>query len=392
MKQGYFFQHGPDLTVESGVFRGLPAKLATAGFQRVSVVTGGRSVRGREDWSIFLDGMLESKIDFVELTVRGEPSPQIVDEARDQILRDLPGCDLVVAVGGGSVIDAAKAIAALLGMESRLSIQDYLEGVGSREPDGRTVSVYAFPTTAGTGSEATRNAVISLVGEGGFKKSLRHENFVPQRAYIDPVLHLVCPARVGVPSGLDAITQLLESYVSTAANPASDALALHGLRLAGTVFPRLIAGDDGEDLRAGMALAAFFSGRTLANVGLGLVHGIASPMGALRDIPHGVVCGLLVAPVSRATVNWARESGETAVLRRYAEAARATSVDSDLDDIETIDRFLSRLEKWAEDLGRLSDFGFTENDIVTIAAQSGLKNNPGTFSLERITEMMMEVF
>lgn len=393
--QGYSFQHGPDLRVESGLFRRFPAVLAAEGFRRVAVVTGGRSVRGREDWSLFLEGLLDSEIEFVEITIRGEPSPEAVDDARDQIRRDLPECELVLAVGGGSVMDAAKATAALLGMQTDESIRVYLEGVGTGTPDGRTLPMFAFPTTAGTGSEATRNAVISSVGPEGFKKSLRHENFVPQRAYIDPALQVGCPARVAVPSGLDAITQLLESYVSTAAHPVSDALALQGLRLAGRSFPRILAGEDGEQLRIDMALAAFFSGRTLANVGLGLVHGIASPMGALRDIPHGVVCGLLVGPVSRATIAWARENNEPALVGRYAEAARAlfgteAGIAADTQDAAA-DLLVLRLAEWAESIGVLSDYGFFDGDLRGIAEQSGLKNNPGSFTPDEIARIIGEV-
>jgi len=393
--QGYSFQHGPDLVVESGLFRRFPAVLAAEGFRRVAVVTGGRSVRGREDWSLFLEGLLDSEIEFVEITIRGEPSPEVVDDARDQIRRDLPECELVLAVGGGSVMDAAKATAALLGMQTDESIRVYLEGVGTQTPDGRTLPMFAFPTTAGTGSEATRNAVISSVGSEGFKKSLRHENFVPRRAYIDPALQVGCPARVAVPSGLDAITQLLESYVSTAANPVSDALALQGLRLAGRSFPRILDGEDGEDLRTDMALAAFFSGQTLANVGLGLVHGIASPMGALRDIPHGVVCGLLVGPVSRATIAWARNTNKPTVIGRYAEATRAlfgaeAGIAADRQDAAA-DLLVLRLVEWAESIGSLSDYGFTDVDLRRIAEQSGLKNNPGAFTPDEIARFMGEV-
>ncbi len=390
------FSHGPDLFVGEGLFRELPRALAAEGWRRIAVVTGGRSVRGRDAWTLFLDAMLAEGLEFVELTIRGEPSPDVVDDAYRQILDQIPQCELILAVGGGSVLDAAKATAAAVAMRSDVSIESYLEGVGDRSPDGQTLPVYAFPTTAGTGSEATRNAVLSRVGPDGFKKSLRHKNYVPIRAYLDAELHKNCPAEIAIPSGLDAITQLLESYISTRANPASDALALHGLRLAGRAFPRIAAGEESAQLRLEMATAAFFSGRTLANVGLGLVHGIASPAGALHDVPHGVVCGLLVGPVSRATIDFAKNNDDRTLLRRYADAGRALGADqreSGITDDESARAYLlSSLSSWATPLDRLSVFGFVESDLAGLAAASGLKNNPGAYSAEEIASLIREAF
>ena len=255
----------------------------------------------------------------------------------------------------------------------------------------RRFPLYAFPSTAGTGSEATKNAVLSEVGPGGFKKSLRHANFVPRVAVIDPELHLDTPPSVTAAGGLDAVTQLLEAYVSTGANSITDALALKGLRLAGQALPKLMEGEDTVPLRRDMAVAAYLSGVCLVNAGLGAVHGIASPMGALREIPHGVVCGRLVAPITEITVraltarSAAGDWAAAASVERYKDVGEALYGATD-------GRSLNRLSQWlrerADRLGRLSDFGFDEDEIERIGAASGLKNHPHPLTADELASAM----
>lgn len=364
----------PELLVQSETFSRLPDLLRRNGFRRPVLVTGGRSIRGREEWGIVTDGLLEAGCSFLEFTVRGEPSPEIVNEAIGEILQDAPDSDSVVAVGGGSSLDAGKAIAAGAAMAEReaepFDITRYLEGVGDREPTGETLPLIAFPTTAGTGTEASMNAVISRVGPEGFKKSLRHPRFVPAMAVIDPDLHRGCPPNVTRACGLDAITQLMEAYVSVAANPVSDALAILGLQKAGIAFSRLLGGEENAELRADMALAAYLSGVCLAAAGLGLVHGYASPLGAQYDIPHGVVCGLLLGPtVEHALRKESVPRGKMDHLAKYGEAARALGLAS-------AEAMVDQLYAWAEPLPRLAEFGFTREDLSRIAGESGLKNHP----------------
>lgn len=359
----------PRLVVRSGLIREMPTILQRDGRRAVAVITGGRSVRGRDEWAQLVEELLESGLDFQEFTVRGEPGPDTVDRIAAECRQDLAGCDAVLAIGGGSVIDAAKAVAAMLALRGNaaVSVREYLEGVGSRVPTGLTLPLYAMPTTAGTGSEATRNAVISETGPGGFKKSLRHEHYVPVAALIDPELHVGCPPVVTRASGLDAITQLLEAFVSTRANPLTDALCREGLRLAGGALPQLLAGRDTPELRSAMALAAHFSGIALAQAGLGLVHGFASPLGAAHDIPHGVVCGLLVGPVTRATC---AEAG--APIHRYTEAAALLGREK----ADGVDALTGWLDELARPLGCLSDYGFAADELAGLARASGNKNNP----------------
>jgi alcohol dehydrogenase class IV len=377
----------PELKIGQGLIGEVPAILQQRGCRGVAVVTGGRSVRAREAWSRLTEDLLDMDIPFLDFTARGEPTPEMVDHFYREVVRDLGTCDTVVAIGGGSVIDAAKALAAALGMSSPgsedVSIGDYLEGVGTRKPDGRTLPLIAMPTTAGTGSEATKNAVLRALGPNGFKKSLRHDNYVPVAALIDPDLQVGMPLEVTRSSGLDAITQLMEVYVSTAANAVTDALALDGLRRAGRAFPRILGGDDSVDLRTDMALGAYYSGVGLASVGLGVVHGIASPLGARRDIPHGVACGLTLAPSVRITAESEGEGSDRG-RRRYADIAEAMG----LGDVPAL---IDTLEGWAAPLPRLGSYGFSAEELPEVARESGLKNHPVELTREEILAIMEAV-
>lgn len=390
---GFTIARQPRLIVQEDGIAQLPGLLGDDAHTAVIIVTGGRSIRGREQWARLMDALLEQGLEFLEFTVRGEPSPGSVDAIVSETRRELPQCSAVVAIGGGSVIDTGKAAAAGLGLageESSGGIGRYLEGVGDLDHPGRTLLLYALPSTAGTGSEATKNAVLSETGPAGFKKSLRHDNFIPHTALIDPLLHLECPRAVTVASGLDAVTQLVEAFVSTKANPITDALALQGLRLAGPALETLAGGTDSPHLRRDMAVAAYLSGVCLANAGLGLVHGFASPLGARHEIPHGVVCGLLVGPVSRATVSAMQELSDSAGIARYAAAARALGLTTE-EGVAAGSQLVQWFRELAGGLGRLSDYGFDDSEIDDLAHASGLKNHPIDLTAAQRAEILREV-
>ena len=232
-------------------------------------------------------------------TVRGEPSPEIIDRITDAYRNR--ALSSVLALGGGSVLDAGKAVSAMLCEEG--TITDYLEGIGTKEPSGKKIPFYALPTTSGTGSECTKNAVISSPGPEGFKKSLRHDNYIPDVAIIDPDWTESLPAQIGASCGMDAFSQLLESYLSTQASPVTDCLARSGLESFFRSFTAILDGQATKAERADIALGAAISGLTLANAGLGTVHGIAGVLGGLFPIPHGSACGLLMPPVMRQTLS-----------------------------------------------------------------------------------------
>ncbi len=237
---------------------------------------------------------------------------------------------------------AGKAVSAMIPVEG--SITDYLEGVGDREHPGTKIPFIAMPTTSGTGSEMTKNAVISEVGEHGFKKSLRHNNFIPEMAIIDPEMMLSCPAGLTAASGMDAFTQLLESYVSRQANPMTDALALQGLKqIKNYLLRAYLEGDNNLEARSGMALAAMFSGITLAHAGLGLVHGFASPLGAYFDIPHGVVCGTLMAPVFAYTIENLIDQPDHPAIHKLVIVSKVFADFKYKTDIEYLQAFKEKL-------------------------------------------------
>jgi alcohol dehydrogenase class IV len=369
----------PHIVFGDGVRRRLP-ELAQEFGRRALLVTGLSSFPDSPAWPELLQGLAARNMTWAHVTVRGEPSPQLADSMAQRFRDD--GIAAVIGIGGGSVLDAAKAVAGLLRVEN--SVMDYLEGVGPELPyQGPTVPFIAVPTTAGTGSEATKNAVLSVHGEQGFKKSFRHESLVAKYAVVDPELLAICPAKLIAADVMDALTQLLESYVSLKANPFTDALALSGIRaVRDGLFdwyentPNAAAG------RAAMAYAALLSGITLAQVGLGSVHGLAAPLGAFFPVPHGVVCGTLVAACTEMNLAALRQRDPGgAALSRYAQVGCVLLNDMALDDAAACEGLLKLLAGWTQRLAlpRLSDYGMTQADIPRVVANcrgSSMKTNP----------------
>jgi alcohol dehydrogenase class IV len=252
-------------------------------------------------------------------TVSHEPTVDDVRTATQEARA--AGADLVLAVGGGSVLDLGKAVAVLLG--NGTDPLDHLEVVGRGLPvEQPSVPYVAVPTTAGTGAEATANATIRSP-EHGIKASIRSPQMLAAVALVDPLLTLGCPAAVTASSGLDALTQCLEPYVSPRANPATDAIAGEALRRGARALRRAYEHGDDREAREEMALCSLFGGIALANAKLGAVHGFAGVVGGMIDAPHGAVCAALLAPVVEANVRALRErEPDSLALRRYADVAR----------------------------------------------------------------------
>lgn len=365
----------PRIEFGSGTLNRLPDIAASYG-TRLLVVTGMRSFAESEAGARLFASLGERGLSWEQLRVSGEPSPEFVDAS----VAALRGTrfDCVVGVGGGSALDAAKAIAGLLRPGN--SVMDHLEGVGPELPyRGPATPFIAVPSTAGTGSEATKNAV--LTSPGDFKKSFRDDKLVAEWAIIDPDLLATCPPALIGADGLDAFTQLLESFVSTRASPLTDALARSGIMAARDALPALYR-QQSAAARAKMAYASLTSGICLAQAGLGAVHGLASPLGALFPIPHGVVCGTLVASATASNIAAleARDPDNPA-LPKYAEIGRRFAMKKGLDGPDARRFLVEVLRNWEVelDLPRLSAYGIGEGDLARIVAASrgsSMKTNP----------------
>lgn len=297
-----------------GTFREA-APLARELGQRALLVTG-RSAARAQPLGAALQG---AGIDHRLLAIPGEPTTRDVEAGVAVARRE--GCDCVIALGGGSAIDGAKAIAAMLANPGELL--DYLEVVGRGQPLSRPAAPWmAIPTTAGTGAEVTRNAVLASPSHQ-VKASLRSPLLLPRLALVDPELTHGLPPALTASTGLDALTQLIEPYVCVRANPLTDALCVEGLKRAARSLRR--AFEDGADAaaREDMSAASLFSGMTLAHAGLGAVHGFAAPIGGRFPAPHGAVCAALLPHVMEVNLRALnqRAPGSEAV-RRYEEAAR----------------------------------------------------------------------
>jgi alcohol dehydrogenase class IV len=395
----------PRLIVGPGRLAELPG-IVTAFGRQALLVTGARSFREGPGWDPLVAALEAAGIAWDHLAVAGEPSPELVDGAVATRRADPP--DVVVGIGGGSALDAAKAIAGLL--RSGTTALDHLEGVGRGVPyPGPATPFVAVPTTAGTGSEVTKNAVLSgiLPGAGGtgrapggaggeapgtpFKKSFRDEALVARVAILDPDLLAGSPPAVIAGDGMDALTQLLEALTSTGASPFTDAIAKAGLAAAAGALPTwhaaALAGAPAAATaadRAAMSWAACCSGIALANAGLGAVHGIVAALGARFPVPHGMGCGILLAATTRANLAaLAARAPDAPALARYADAGRILAARPDLADDAARAMLLAELDAWTESLGlpRLADHGVGPADLPTLVAESrgsSMRTNPVT--------------
>jgi len=382
----------PRIVFGDGSLNKVPA-LASLYGRRALLVTGAGSFLNTAHGENFIKTMQSANFGIETFTVVGEPSPKLVDTAVNAFRGN--NIEVVIGIGGGSVLDAAKAIAGLLRVSN--SVMDFLEGVGPELPyAGPSVPFIAVPTTAGTGSEATKNAVLSVQGPHGFKKSFRHEILLPEYAVLDPELLATCPPALIAANSMDALTQLLESYVSTKANPYTDALAISGI---GMVREGLFIWHDNTERaaegRSMMQYAALLSGITLAQVGLGSVHGLAAPLGAFFPIPHGVACGTLVGTCSAMNIRALKQhSPGHPALAKYAIAGKVLVRDMALDNQAGCEVLLKLLDDWTQqlELPRLSSYGMSKEDIPRVVKNcrgNSMKTNPVLLEDTEIAEILL---
>lgn len=365
-----------------GVVAELPALAQTFG-KRALVVMGGN----RSRHAALVENLEARGCACALFGVRGEPTVAVAQKGA--ALARSRACQLVIAIGGGSAIDAGKAIAALAANPG--DVLDYLEVVGRGHPlPNAPLPCIAVPTTAGTGSEVTRNAVLGSP-EHGVKASLRSNSMLPRIALVDPELTYGLPPRLTASTGLDAVTQLIEPYVSNRANPATDALCLDGLRNAAASLRR--AYRDGGDIeaRGRMSYASLLGGLALANAGLGVVHGLAAPIGGMFDAPHGTVCAAVLPHGMRANIAALRERmPESEALPRYETIARLLTSDANATPeagADWIAQLVSDL-----DVPPLRTYGLTPFQAPELAEKavnaSSMKANPIQLTTAEISSVL----
>lgn len=358
---------------------------------RVFVILGSRTLEGSHLHEEILASLETAGLEVVlSRRISREPEVEDVDRAVNALREQGAGPgDVVVAVGGGSALDLAKAAAALAPDTQSPTVKDYLEGVGKGHKITRPpLPTLAVPTTAGTGSEATKNSVVSSYTPP-FKKSLRSDLMLPRIALIDPELTVSVPAETTAWTGMDAMTQLIESTISRRARPLPRALALHGLELAGGAILEAVADGTSRRARESMAHAALLSGLALANSGLGLAHGVAAALGVHCRVPHGLACAVLL-PVALRVNRPVREAeiakvGEALTGRTWPTAAAAA------------DAALAKVNELCQRLGvprRLGEIGVRVDQIWAIARDSrgnSMSANPRELSDEELERLLKEL-
>lgn len=385
----FSFAKVPPIYLGTGQIAQLPTLIQRQGGTRILLVIGARSLQVSGQLDRIQTLLAASDIQVQCVSCQGEPTTPWLDET----CNCYRGADIhvVVAIGGGSVVDAGKALSAMLPHNN--SVFDHLEGVGKGLPhSGIKLPFIAVPTTSGTGGEVTKNAVISEVGEQGYKKSIRHENLVPDAVIIDGDLLVNCPRSVTAACGLDALTQLVEPYLSPTATPLTDAIAWSGLEAFQASFLSACgAGADNPQVREGMAYASLMSGIALANAGLGIVHGLASPLGGYFPIPHGVACGTVVAAALQ--TNWQAlntrvpDSPAIAKMIRLGQLLSGETGHSDDWYGEACGKILNQWTLQLE-IPRLGTYGLQAKDINRILDGTRNRNNPVPLSRDEIREIL----
>jgi alcohol dehydrogenase class IV len=351
------------------------AKAAASMGKRALVVTGQSSTR--------FTGLMEGP----RFAIPAEPTIDLIRQG--VAFAHQQACDVVVAIGGGSAIDAGKAIAALINNPG--DPLDYLEVIGRGQPlPIPSAPFIAVPTTAGTGSEVTRNAVLASP-EHRVKASLRSASMLPRLALVDPELTYELPPAVTASTGLDALTQLIEPYVSSRANSMTDLFCVEGIRSAATALPRAFANGRDAEARTAMSWASLLGGLALANSGLGAVHGFAAPIGGMFPAPHGAVCAAILPHAIAANIRALRSRApESPVLHRYDEVARlltgqphATAPDAVAFAADLCRRF---------QIPSLAAYGISQSDIPELAEKaaraSSMQANPIILRPEELREIL----
>jgi len=356
--------------------------------RRAFLVMGSRTLRASGVVDQLRELLQRHHVELVELAnISDEPQVADVDRAvQSLIAQEVRPGDLVIGLGGGSALDLAKAVAALATNRAGATVRDYLEGVGRGcQIVEAPLPMLALPTTAGTGSEATKNAVISSY-EPPFKKSLRSDGMMPRAVIIDPQWAVTVPPAITAQTGMDAITQLIESYISRKARPIPQDLAVGGLRLAMRYLPEAVENGQSRPAREAMAQAALLSGLALANSGLGMAHGVAAALGVHFRMPHGLACAIMLPVALRTNLPVCRT--------QLGELAQAVGIGMHLSCDGAAEALIERIESIGQQVGvprRLSDVGVRRGaiaDLVRDSRGNSMDGNPRTLSDQELADIL----
>lgn len=368
---GFYIAPTPQLYFGPGSIDHLSSVTSKWG-NKILLITGKNSF-ANAPWKEKVNALLQDK-EVVHITHSGEPTVEQINELLCHLRNQTFDC--IVSIGGGSIIDTGKTLSAMLTVSD--PIEYYLEGLPDYRPHpGSKIPFIAVPTTAGTGSEVTKNAVISKYGTNGYKRSIRHNNFIPDVAIIDPELQITCSLQTTATSGMDALTQLIESYFSTQANQFTDILAEKGIELAAQSLLEAYAEPSCVEHRSKMAMAAYLSGITLAHAGLGAVHGFASSIGGMYNVAHGAICGCLLTQTTR--INLLKMIALSRYHDKIYKVARLLQPENLVKNInEAADFIVNTLQRWRKQLNipSLNSLGIKSEDFDKIANITQIKNNP----------------
>ena len=375
------FATSTGIIFENGCFKKVPDLIKEFGC-KVLIVTGKNAIRSNQ-----LSDLLKlSNIEFEIFRVLSEPTTHDIEKGTD--LARKSECNVIVGIGGGSAIDSAKAIAALVTNKGALT--DYLEIIGKgRKLDEAPLPFIAIPTTAGTGAEVTKNSVIKST-EKNVKVSLRSDLMFPNIAVIDPELTLTMPPEITASTGIDALTHLLETFVSCQSNPFIDTLCREGMKRISSSLVRAFT--DGKDMEAreNMAMASMLGGMALANVKLGAVHGFAGPLGGMYPVPHGAVCACLLPAVMEVNIATLKEKKLDKQLLKFDEVARILTQNNMAvaeDGTIWVKEMVKKLK-----IPSLSEFHLSSESFPELIEKaqnsSSMKGNPVELEYEKLYEIL----
>lgn len=390
---GFEFATATRIVFGAGVLREVGAAAAEMGHKALVVTTSagesGATILSllAEQGMPLVDWLAEQEVGSTLFVIGGEPTVESVTEGT-AVAREA-GCDVVIGIGGGSAIDTGKAISALLANGG--APLDYLEVIGrGKSIARRSIPFIAVPTTAGTGAEVTRNAVLASPAHH-VKISLRSPLMLPHLALVDPALTLGLPPAITASTGMDALTQVIEPYVSNKANPLTDSLCKEGMQRAARSLRRAYEQGDDAAAREDMSIASLFGGLALANAKLGAVHGFAGPLGGMFHGPHGAICACLLPHVMAVNVRALQErQPDSAMLNRYREVARILTQD--------VGASIGDGVAWVQELATalhilpLGTYGMGSQDMPRViekaAVSSSMKGNPIALTVEEMDEIL----